>query len=130
MGSPGEARITKKLLRESMTPAQYRVAFAYYEQMLKRQVEEDVPDGSTPTHGEPDAPEAVSVSESVAEPNAIADGLLAAKAKLRAEAASWGIAASEIEHILQHHPIPAAHNILWKARRQQNSTTLTASAAD
>jgi hypothetical protein len=46
MGLSGETRITKKLLREAMTMTHFTVALAYYEQMLKRQVEEDVPDGT------------------------------------------------------------------------------------
>ena len=41
----------------------------------------------------------------------------AARAKLRAAALSWSIAPAEIDHILDHHPIEKAHNILWRARR-------------
>ena len=46
MGLTGEVRISKKFLRESMTLTQFEVARAYYERVLKQQVEEDVPDGS------------------------------------------------------------------------------------
>jgi hypothetical protein len=51
MGLPGEARISKKFLGEAMTVTQYHAALAYYERMLKAQIEEDVPDGAeTPQH--------------------------------------------------------------------------------
>jgi hypothetical protein len=51
MGLSGKARTTKNLLRESMTPALYTVSLSHYEQMLKRQIEEDIPDGTQPTQG-------------------------------------------------------------------------------
>jgi hypothetical protein len=60
LGRYGEVRISKKFLREAMTMAQYEVAISYYEQMLKRQVEEDVPDVALSETGQPDAPAAVS----------------------------------------------------------------------
>jgi hypothetical protein len=40
-----------------------------------------------------------------------------ARDKLRLEALSWGIAAAEISHILAHHDLDKARNILWTARR-------------
>ena len=40
-----------------------------------------------------------------------------ARAKLRSEALSWSMAPAEIDHILDHHPIEDARNILWRARR-------------
>jgi hypothetical protein len=43
MGLSGKARTTKKLLRESMTPALYTVSLSHNEQMLKRQIEEELP---------------------------------------------------------------------------------------
>jgi hypothetical protein len=46
--------------------------------------------------------------------------LLEAQAKLRAEASTWGILASEIEHVISHHPPARARNILWTARRPQS----------
>ena len=39
-----ETKITKKFLRESMTMAQYEVAWQHYNEVLKTQVEEDVSD--------------------------------------------------------------------------------------
>jgi hypothetical protein len=67
MGLSGETRITKKLLRESMTPPQYEVALAYYTNLLKRQVEEDVPDGTAPTEAPASEPAHASTSEGVRE---------------------------------------------------------------
>ena len=40
-----DSKITKKFLRESMTMAQYEVAWQHYNEVLKTQVEEDVSDG-------------------------------------------------------------------------------------
>jgi hypothetical protein len=34
-----------------MTPALYTVSLSHYKQMLKRQIEEDIPDGTQPTQG-------------------------------------------------------------------------------
>jgi hypothetical protein len=62
------------------------------------------------------------------ESNAIEEGLREAKAVLRAEELAWGVREGEVEHILSHHELAAARNILWKARRQQSSTTLMAAA--
>jgi hypothetical protein len=55
-----DTKITKKFLRESMTMAQYEVAWQHYRAMLKKQVEEDVSDD--PPLGEnafPSGPEAI-----------------------------------------------------------------------
>jgi ERF superfamily len=58
MGLDGQARITKKFLRESMTVTQFEVARAYYERLLKQQIEEDIPDHEPPfPHRDPGAPE-------------------------------------------------------------------------
>jgi hypothetical protein len=43
-----DTKITKKFLRESMTMAQYEVAWQHYSEMLKKQVEEDVLDYPPP----------------------------------------------------------------------------------
>jgi hypothetical protein len=55
-----DTKITKKFLRESMTMAQYEVAWQHYSEVLKKQVEEDVSDD--PPRGEnafPGGPEAI-----------------------------------------------------------------------
>jgi hypothetical protein len=127
MGLGGDVRISKKYLIGHMSPTQYEVAMAYYQQLLKRQVEEDVPDGSPQKDNEPDA--STAVPQAGDEPNATEASLVEARAKLRAEAA-WGVRESEVDHVLQHHQLTAARNILWKARRQQGQPTLMASAAD
>jgi hypothetical protein len=49
MGLTSEVRISKKFLRDSMTLTQFEVARAYYEKILKRQVEEDVPNYEPPS---------------------------------------------------------------------------------
>jgi hypothetical protein len=126
MQLPHGQGITKKFLRETMTMSQYNTARAHYGEALHRILEENVPDHGTPRENlNADASRAASVPTD--EPNATEAGLDAAKAKLRAEATSWGIAAGEIDHILTHHPLAAARNIVWKARRQA-SATLTAAA--
>jgi hypothetical protein len=43
-----DTKITKKFLRESMTMAQYEVAWQHYSELLKKQVEEDVLDYPPP----------------------------------------------------------------------------------
>src|SRR5262245_64342871 len=84
--------------------------------------EEDAPDGSPPPHDQPDASQAA--LEAGAEPNASVAGLDAARAKLRAEAFGWGVKEAKVEHILSHHPLAAAGNILWKARRQGHTSVM------
>ena len=48
MGLDGGVRITKKYLRESMSMQVYEMAREHYEQLLRQQVEEDVPDHAPP----------------------------------------------------------------------------------
>lgn len=48
MDLPEESRITKKFLRESMTMEQYEEAWQYYNELLKKLVEEDVLDHPPP----------------------------------------------------------------------------------
>jgi hypothetical protein len=147
MGWSGETRITKKRLRESMTTTQYTVAFSYYEQLLKRQIEEDVPDESTPTHGDASASQVVpeaSLEESPTEEGspAVSSAFSSAPAnvhaevdadqardKLRREALTWQIQPVEIAHILAHHDLAKTRTILWKARRN-TPTAVWVAAAD
>jgi hypothetical protein len=49
MGLDGGVRITKKYLRESMSMQVYEMARLHYEQLLRQQVEEDVPDHAPPS---------------------------------------------------------------------------------
>jgi hypothetical protein len=51
MGLDGQVRITKKFLRESMTVSQFDAAIAYYDNLLRQQVESDVPDTLPVTEG-------------------------------------------------------------------------------
>jgi hypothetical protein len=48
MGLDGGAQITKKYLRESMSLQVYEMARLHYEQLLRQQVEDDVPDHAPP----------------------------------------------------------------------------------
>jgi hypothetical protein len=48
MDLPAETKISKKFLRESMTMAQYESAWQHYSEVLKQQVEADVPDFPPP----------------------------------------------------------------------------------
>jgi hypothetical protein len=125
MQLPETQKISKKFLRETMTMAQYNMARAHYGEKLRRILEEDVPDhGSTPKDEQPHASQAA--SQAGDEPNATEAGLVAAKAKLRAEALSWGVREGEVDHILTHHPLVAARTILWKARRHAGAPLMAA----
>jgi len=64
-----DTKITKKFLRESMTMAQYEVAWQYYSELLKKQVEEDV-------MGYPPPGEDTSASESEGTTGPTEDGQL------------------------------------------------------
>jgi hypothetical protein len=129
MGVPAEAKITKKLVRETMTPAQYRVAMAYYEQLLKKQVEEDVPDAEPPA---PAAAEKGGVQAPFVSSSSAPDPNAEAKAKLRAEVATWTlpVSADEIEYILNHYAPEKARALLWGARRPKPAATPIEAAAD
>jgi hypothetical protein len=134
MGLPGETRISKKFLVATMTTTQYDVALSYYEQMLKRQVEEDVPSHEPALEaGEPDAstavaetpterPAAVPSNGSLSAPGPAADADAAERdrQRLRQEIASWDLRVKpgEIEHVILHHPYSKARQLLWDARRQ------------
>jgi hypothetical protein len=122
MGLPEGQKITKKFLRERMTMAQYDKAWDHYGETLRQILEEDVPNfpSASASDAEPSAPEPTPAEDPDAE----------AKAKLRAEATKWGIQASEIEHVIAHHPLEKARTILWQARRQQSQPTPIESAAD
>jgi hypothetical protein len=109
MGLNGEVLISKKFLKKSMTLTQFEVARAYYERLLRQQVENDVPDGRPPPTGKPHPlPE----GEEPRPDDAVA------KAALRQEAIGWGIREDEVAHVLTHHPFEKARNLLWQARRR------------
>jgi ERF superfamily protein len=56
MGLSDDVRITKRLLRETMTMQLFEMARTHYEQLLRWQVEDDVPDGTPPDTGEVSTP--------------------------------------------------------------------------
>jgi hypothetical protein len=148
MKLPESKKVTKKFLRETMTMAQYNTARAHYGEKLRVILEGDVPDFAPhkeATNGTATPPTTVSAEESttaqVTEDNATvpfggsssvpapAPDADATREKLRAEAIGWGIKASEVDHILQHHPVDKARTLLSRARRPVGAT-LTESAAD
>jgi hypothetical protein len=143
LGLAGTARITKKYRREQMAPTQYQVAMASYEQLLKRQVEQDVPDVPTKESSDgnppspPDAPQPTRATPAkgagvppVAPASSApeADGAEAERAKLWAEVAIWALRVSpqEVEHILIHHPYARARALLWKVRLPSTSDAVVA----
>jgi hypothetical protein len=130
MGLPREAKITKKLVKATMTTAQYTVAMRYYEQELKKRVEEDTPDFPPPPAG---ASSASASDEPLApEPTPAQDPDAEAKDKLRAEVAGWALPVQpgEVEYILEHYAPEKARALLWGARRQKPEPTLIEAAAD
>jgi hypothetical protein len=133
MQLPESQKITKKFLRETMTMDQYNTARAHYGKVLRLVLEEDVPNHEPPSETRnastaqvvPEAsvevpptgkepPAVPSVSSSAPSPDADAEQ---AREKLRREALSWYIQPIEIEHMLAHHDLVKARNILWKAHR-------------
>jgi hypothetical protein len=129
---PATQKITKKYLRETMTTAQYSTALAGYSEKLRQVLAQDVPDfdGAGPDNGQGsrdhDSPrDTIHTTDVVGQPsevtgsNVLPEGSMPAeaKAKLRAEAIRWGIQASEIEHVITHHPLDRARTLLWQARR-------------
>jgi hypothetical protein len=140
MQLPESQKITKKFLREQMTMDQYNKARAHYGAELRQIIEENVP-----THEPPTETRDANASEAV--PEATAEGTPAvpsgadsssvpgpapdaAREMLRQEALSWYIQPVEIEHILSHHPLEKARNLLWKARRNTPPPTWIPVAAD
>jgi hypothetical protein len=139
----GDTPINKKFLREQMTQAQYDAARAYYERVIREQVEDDVPTHEPPAPARQDDPEAtqppsgdtVAVTPEGApaaappvagslsatdEPTPVDDPLEQDRAIVRALALGWGLPESEVDHVLNHHRDPQkAKNILWSARLQR-----------
>ena len=135
MGLRGDVRISKKYLGQHMTPTQHELAMAYYQKLLKHEGEEDVPDGPAPTHDQPVAPQGAPEAAPAATPDHHADpvGIDAARAKLRAEVATWGLThpAAEIERIIRLHAPEKARVILWRLQLgPQTATEPLMAAAD
>jgi len=114
-----DTKITKKFLRESMTMAQYEVAWQHYSEMLKKQVEEDVSDDPPPGENAfPGGPEAITglaeegpqteTSEPDSAVDAPADGPYATPqqiAALKRLAQQVGDEAyADVQDMLDHHP--------------------------
>jgi hypothetical protein len=114
-----DTKITKKFLRESMTMAQYEVAWQHYSEMLKKQVEEDVLDYPPPgedasagesegTTGPTEDGQPTEVSEPAATSDAPADGpyatpqQIAALKRLAQQVGDEAYAA--VQDMLEHHP--------------------------
>jgi hypothetical protein len=129
MGLLEGQKVTKKFLRERMTMAQYEKARSHYGQTLAEILNQDVPDFPPTTA----ALHEVQRSEPVAAPPPPAEDPDAeAKAKLRAEVATWAlsVAPEEIEYILAHYAPEKARALLWGARRLKPAATPIEAAAD
>jgi hypothetical protein len=113
-----DTKITKKFLRESMTMAQYEVAWQHYSEMLKKQVEEDVldypPSGEDASAGESEGTtdptedaQPTKASEPAATSEAAADGpyatpqQIAALKRLAQQVGDEAYAA--MQDMLEHH---------------------------
>jgi hypothetical protein len=141
MQLPDSRKVTKKFLREMMTMAQYNQARAHYGEALRVILEEDVPDHEPPSEtrdasaskavqeatGE-DTPAVPSPagSSSAPEPSHGDAAVDPAYHKLYQEALGWGVAESEIRHILGHHDLAKSRTLLWKARRNEPPPTWVA----
>jgi hypothetical protein len=123
-----EVRISKKFLRERMQLSQFEAARDYYDQLLRRQVEEDVPDGSRPPPGDADTPQATPEADqagtdgpfasSSSAPEAPADA--AAREALVREAMEVGLPEGECRHIVtMHRDLAKAREILTSAARKK-----------
>jgi hypothetical protein len=113
-----DTKITKKFLRESMTMAQYEVAWQHYSELLKKQVEEDVLDYPPPgedtsagesegTTGPTEDGQPTEASEPAASSDAPADGPYATLqqiAGLKRLAQQVGDHAyGDVQDMLEHH---------------------------
>jgi hypothetical protein len=130
MGLPESRKITKKFLRERMIMAQYERARAAYGETLRQILEEDVPNfpPSAASDAEPPAPAADEKGGAqvpfVSSSSAL-DPAAEAKAKLRAEVATWNlkVSADEVEYVISRYPPDKARNLLWGARKPKPEPT-------
>jgi hypothetical protein len=126
MGLAGDVRISKKFLSATMTTTQYDVAVSFDKSLLKRQVEEDVPDGKgaadLPALQPTPAPSAEGTSGPFTSSSSALEGtgdpIEAERAKLRAEVATWAlrVGKEEREYMITHHPYARASTLPWQAR--------------
>jgi hypothetical protein len=113
-----DTKITKKFLRESMTMAQYEVAWQHYSELLKKQVEENVldypPPGEDASAGDSESPtgpaedgQPTEASEPAATSEVSADGPYATPqqiAGLKRLAQQVGDEAyADVQDLLEHH---------------------------
>ena len=135
MKLPKQASVSPRLLSKSMSMTTYMEIFAYY-----RRREAQLAKGKESSRG--NAPQEAAVSQPAAAPTGEGptadpspaasssvpgpDPDVVARDKLRQEALSWQVNPAEIEHILSHHDLVKARNILWKARRNEPPPTWVA----
>jgi hypothetical protein len=139
-----DAPISKRLVRETMSPDAYKTVYAWYETLyLQLQRTTEVPNGAVTeasaipqpapaptdegTTADPPSPAGSSSADASAPGETAVD---TAYHKLYQEALGWGIAASEIEHVLKHHDLAKSRTLLWQARRQAPAATPIEAAAD
>ena len=133
MNLPETQKITKKFLRERMTMAQYDQAWTHYGQTLAEILNQDVPDFPPSSAADADPPRHEAEGVHVPfELSSAPDPDAEAKAKLRAEVATWAlpVAPEEIEYILAHYAPEKARALLWGARRPKPAATPIEAAAD
>jgi hypothetical protein len=138
MGVSAETKINKKFVREHLSPEAYRTVYGWYETLYAQlQRKTEVPNGNAPQEAAvsqsaaaaPEAPPAgpsPAGSLSAPEPSPGDAAVDPAYHKLYQEAVGWGVAESEIRHILGHHEPAKARVILWKARRNEPPPTWVA----
>jgi hypothetical protein len=148
MQLPESQKITKKFLRETMTMDQYNTARAHYGEALRVILDEDVPnhvppeetsDGTATEASEVSQPAPASPGSAAAVPTSGAASNSAGSDPQEAadnqeyhtlyqQALGWGVAESEIKHILDHHKdLGKCRDILWKARIAHQKQPLLAS---
>jgi hypothetical protein len=138
MKIPKQASVSPRLLTKTMSMTTYMEIFAYYRRLEaqlakgKEAARGNAPQEaavSQPTAATPEAPPAVpspAALSSAPEPGHGDAAVDPAYHKLYQEALGWGVAESEIRHILGHHEPAKARVILWKARRNEPPPTWVA----
>jgi hypothetical protein len=134
MGVPKNASVSPRLLTKTMSMQAYMEVYGFYrrleEQLLKAKGREAANGPAASLQPPPAAePASTSTGEVPVDPSpagsssAASDQPVAtdpAYHKLYQEALGWGVAETEIKHILDHHrDLAKCRTILWKARRNE-----------
>jgi hypothetical protein len=131
-----DATITKRVLCESMSPEAYKSVYAWYETLYAQlQRKTEVPDANrSPEAATPEPAPAPAGETPTAVPSPATASTSAAsdptdaterdRVRLRKEVAQWDLRVppQEVEHVIQHNPYSKARALLWKCRRQPNTS--------